>query len=69
MPEGPLLAYTAEPVSEAKHLDRAMLSTDDAAIASVGRECGPEIPFLRVTELAIDKANSLSEIVDYLDCL
>jgi CMP-N-acetylneuraminic acid synthetase len=65
----PLLAYTAEAALAAQCLDRVMLSTDDAGIASVGRECGLEVPFLRPAELATDKANSLSVIVHALDWL
>lgn len=65
----PLLAYTAEAALAAKCLDRVMLSTDDAGIASVGREYGLEVPFLRPAELATDKANSLSVIVHALDWL
>lgn len=65
----PLLAYTAEAALAAKCLDRVMLSTDDAVIANVGRECGLEVPFLRPAELATDRANSLSVIVHALDWL
>ena len=65
----PLLAYTAEAALAANCLDRVILSTDDAAIANVGRECGLEVPFLRPTELATDKANSFGVIVHALDWL
>jgi len=65
----PLLAYTAEAALAAKCLDRVMLSTDDAAIANVGRECGLDVPFLRPAELATDRANSLSVVVHALDWL
>lgn len=65
----PLLAYTAEAALAAKCLDRVMLSTDDAGIASVGRKYGLEVPFLRPAKLATDKADSLSVIVHALDWL
>jgi len=65
----PLLAYTAEAALAAMCLDRVMLSTDDPGIATVGRECGLEVPFLRPAALATDKANSLSVIVHALDWL
>lgn len=65
----PLLAYTAEAALAAKCLDRVILSTDDDAIANVGRECGLEVPFLRPAGLATDKANSLGVIVHALDWL
>jgi CMP-N-acetylneuraminic acid synthetase len=50
----PLLAYTAEAAQAAAGLSRLVLSTDDEAIAAVGRECGLEVPFLRPPELARD---------------
>lgn len=65
----PLLEYTAEAALGANCLDRVILSTDDAAIANVGRECGLEVPFLRPAELATDHANSLGVIVHALDWL
>jgi CMP-N,N'-diacetyllegionaminic acid synthase len=65
----PLLAYTAEAALAAHCLDRVILSTDDAAIANVGRECGLEVPFLRPAELATDKASSSGVLVHALDWL
>lgn len=65
----PLLAYTADAALGAKSLDRVMLSTDDPVIATLGREFGLEIPFLRPAALATDNANSLSVIVHALDWL
>ena len=51
----PLLAYTAEAALGSGRLTRVVLSTDDAEIARVGRECGLEVPFLRPPELARDE--------------
>ena len=48
----PLLAYTAEAALAARRLARVILSTDDPAIAAVGRDCGLDVPFLRPAELA-----------------
>jgi CMP-N,N'-diacetyllegionaminic acid synthase len=56
----PLLAHTAVAALNAKSLDRVILSTDDPTIASVGKEWGLDVPFVRPTELASDKASSLS---------
>lgn len=55
----PLLAYTARAALAARRLDRVILSTDDGAIASVGRSCGLETPFLRPPELAQDSTSSI----------
>jgi CMP-N,N'-diacetyllegionaminic acid synthase len=65
----PLLAYTAKAALTAKCLDRVILSTDDEAIAEVGRACGVDVPFLRPAALANDSANSMGVIVHALDWL
>ena len=50
----PLLSYTAEAALGTACLKRALLSTDDPAIADVGQGLGLEVPFLRPAELAVD---------------
>jgi CMP-N-acetylneuraminic acid synthetase len=50
----PLLAWTAGAALAARRLTRVILSTEDAEIARVGRDCGLEVPFLRPPELAQD---------------
>ena len=65
----PLLAYTAVAALSAKSLGRVILSTDDPAIASVGKEWGVDVPFVRPTELASDTASSLSVMAHALKCV
>ena len=55
----PLLAYTADCVLGAVHSLRAVLSTEDDEIASLGRRLGLEVPFRRPVELAGDASTSL----------
>ena len=55
----PLLAWTAEAALGATRLARTILTTDDPAIAEVGRACGLNVPFLRPAELATDAAATL----------
>lgn len=50
----PLLAHTCAAALASRRLTRVVLSTDDRAIAEVGRQCGVEVPFLRPLELAHD---------------
>jgi CMP-N,N'-diacetyllegionaminic acid synthase len=50
----PLLLYTAHAALRATSLSRILLSTDDQAIAAVGRSAGLEVPFLRPAELSQD---------------
>jgi CMP-N,N'-diacetyllegionaminic acid synthase len=56
----PLLAYTCEAALGSHYLTRVVLSTDDEAIAEVGRNCSVEVPFIRPTELARDDTPSLA---------
>jgi len=50
----PLLAWTAEAAHAARHLQRVVLSTEDARIATIGRQVGLDVPFLRPAALARD---------------
>jgi CMP-N,N'-diacetyllegionaminic acid synthase len=53
----PLIAYTIRTALAARHLfHRIIVSTDDYEIASVAREYGAEVPFMRPAELARDEA-------------
>lgn len=55
----PLLAWTIEDAKGSKLLTRCILSTDDEAIAEVGREFGADMPFMRPDEYATDTATSM----------
>ena len=50
----PLIAWTIEAAKDSGVFDRVIFSTDDEEIASVGRQYGAEVPFLRPPELAQD---------------
>lgn len=65
----PLLAYTCDAALASQRLTRTILSTDDPAIADVGRQCGVEVPFLRPTDLAQDDTPALSVIEHALSTL
>lgn len=65
----PLVAYSILAGREATYVDRVLLSTDDNVIASVGKEYGAEVPFLRPAELAGDQSTDLQfwrHALDYL---
>lgn len=55
----PLLAHSILVGKQSKHLDRFILSSDDAEIIEVGKSYGVEVPFVRPAELATDTAKSL----------
>jgi CMP-N,N'-diacetyllegionaminic acid synthase len=63
----PLLDFTAAAARAAACVDRVVLSTDDEAIARVGRASGCEVPFLRPAALASDEAGSIDVVLHALD--
>lgn len=50
----PLIAYSIDQALQSRHINRAIVTTDDETIARVARECGADVPFLRPPELAGD---------------
>ncbi len=65
----PLLAWSVAACKLARTIDRTILSTDDAAIAEVGREYGAETPFMRPSELATDSATDFPVIKHAIEWL
>ena len=67
----PLITYTIEHARAAQHLFyRIIVSTDDEEIATVGREHGAEVPFLRPANLARDESPMipmLQHAVDFIE--
>ena len=58
----PLLAWTARAIRASGVSARAVLTTDDPAIADLGRAEGLEAPFLRPPELAADRTDMLAVV-------
>jgi CMP-N,N'-diacetyllegionaminic acid synthase len=63
----PLLEYTAEAALAATRLAKVILSTDDEAIAALGRKTGLDVPFLRPVELAQDDTPTLPVVQHALE--
>ena len=55
----PLIAWSIAAGLQAKSISRVIVSTDDEEIASVVREYGAEVPFMRPSELAQDRTLDL----------
>ncbi len=55
----PLIAWSIAAGKQSKMATRVIVSTDDEEIASVAREYGAEVPFLRPVELAQDNSLDL----------
>jgi CMP-N-acetylneuraminic acid synthetase len=58
----PLLAYTVDTARRSGALDRVILSTEDEAIATAGRDLGCDVPFIRPLDLAQDDTPHLPVI-------
>lgn len=63
----PLIAWTLEAAAASRHVDRVVLSSDDAAIIEVARACGCEVPFVRAPALAADESLTTDVVLDALD--
>jgi CMP-N,N'-diacetyllegionaminic acid synthase len=53
----PLISYAIANALDAENIDKVVVSTDDETIASVAKEFGAEVPFIRPPELASDEVS------------
>lgn len=65
----PLIAYSIEAAKKSKYIDRIVVSTDGEKIATVAREWGAEVPFLRPNYLASDTAKTIDAMVHCIETL
>lgn len=63
----PLIEYTIEHALASKYVKKVVVSTDDEEIASVAKNAGAEVPFMRPSHLASDKAPSVDAILHAVD--
>ena len=63
----PLIAWTIETAQKVNLIDKLILSTDSHEIATVGRNLGIEVPFLRPAELADDTTPGVDVVLHALD--
>ena len=59
----PLIAYTIEAALASGAFDRLILSTDDERAASIARDLGCEVPFMRPAELSADSTAHLPVMI------
>lgn len=78
----PIIAYSIEAALKSELFEEVMVSTDDNEIASIAKEYGASVPFLRSDSAADDNAttadalldvfeayNKLNRVFDYACCL
>src|ERR1700730_11324448 len=56
----PIIAYAIAAARECGLFDRIVVSTDDAEIAAVARDCGAETPFVRPPELSDEHTGTIA---------
>lgn len=65
----PLVSYVIKTALACPKIRQVVVSTEDEEIASVARDCGAEVPFLRPMELATDFAPNGSACLHVVDQL
>ena len=58
----PMIAWSIEEALQSGCFDRIVVSTDDAEIAEVARQCGAQVPFMRPAELSDDHTGTTAVI-------
>ncbi len=68
----PLIGWSIDAANQASCIDRTIVSTEDEEIASVARELGADVPFIRPAELSADDTpgmapvlHAISQLPDY----
>jgi pseudaminic acid cytidylyltransferase len=56
----PIIVYSIAAAQKCGLFDRIVVSTDDAEIAAVARDCGAETPFVRPPELSDEHAGTIA---------
>jgi CMP-N-acetylneuraminic acid synthetase len=62
----PLIAYSIEESKKSRYLTRLIVSTDDEEIASVAKQYGAEVPFLRSKEMGGDNVPLVPNLITHV---
>ena len=65
----PLIAYSIAAAKMSKLISRVIVSTDSEEIAEIAKHYGAEVPFLRPTEFATDRASDLEVVMHVIKWL
>lgn len=65
----PLIGWTIQAALGSKYIDHVLVSTDDRKIASISKEFGADVPFIRPEKLATDKAESVDVVLHAINFL
>ena len=65
----PMIAWSIEAALQSGCFDKIVVSTDDAEIAEVARQCGAQVPFMRPAELSEDHTGTTAVMTHAIDQL
>ena len=65
----PLIGWTIDVAKQVKNIDRVVVSTEDAEIASIASQLGADVPFLRPINLSDDATPSIAPVLYTLEQL
>lgn len=65
----PLIQWSIDAAFESGVFDRVCVSTDSEEIATVARQCGADVPFLRPEDLASDTSTTASALAHFIETL
>lgn len=65
----PLIAWTIEASMKSRYIDSTVITTDSPEIAAISERYGAEVPFMRPSELADDKAKTVDAVIHALNTL
>lgn len=63
----PMIAWSIDAARQSGCFDRVVVSTDDAEIAEVARQCGAEVPFMRPARLSDDHTGTIPVIAHAIE--
>lgn len=63
----PMIEWSIQAAHDAGVFDRIVVSTDDAEIAAIARDCGADVPFERPAELSDDHTGTTPVVVHAID--
>lgn len=65
----PLIGWTIDEAKKASCINRTIVSTEDEEIATVARNLGADVPFMRPIELAQDDSSGIAPVLDAISRL
>ena len=65
----PLICHTIKAALDSNLIDRVIVSTENDEIASIAKNCGAEVPFMRSIDLASDTSMVMDSYLQVVDMI